>query len=120
MIDRRQLRATWRRILFRNVFSFTAMVSIFLLASVVAIYILDHQNVRLPILDEKAWTLKAEFTTAQAVVPGQGQTIRVSVQPAVQLQDALQENDSIEARVAYRGDEHGGRFSLVQDQVRKL
>jgi phospholipid/cholesterol/gamma-HCH transport system substrate-binding protein len=78
VIDRRQLRATWRRILFRNVFSFTAMVSIFLLASVVAIYILDHQNVRLPILDEKAWTLKAEFTTAQAVVPGQGQTIRVS------------------------------------------
>src|SRR3954454_11164442 len=78
MIDRRQLRATWRRILFRNVGSFASMIFLFLLAGFTAIYILDHQNLRLPILDEKAWTLKAEFTTAQAVVPGQGQTIRVS------------------------------------------
>src|SRR3954467_5630062 len=52
------------------------MVSIFLLAGFTAIYILDHQNMRLPILDEQAWTLKAEFTSAQAVVPGKGQTIR--------------------------------------------
>ena len=78
MINRTAIRVWWRRVLFRNRFSFTAMVGIFLLASAVGIYILDHQNMRLPILDEKAWTLKAEFTTAQAVVPGQGQTIRVS------------------------------------------
>src|SRR4051812_46007230 len=49
-----------------------------LIAGAVALYTLQHQRVRLPIIDEKAWTLKAEFTTAQAVVPGQGQTIRVS------------------------------------------
>src|SRR4051794_15202987 len=78
MIDRTAMRVWWRRVLFRNRFSFVAMVSIFLLAGFTAIYILDHQNMRLPILDEQAWTPKAEFTTAQAVVPGQGQTIRVS------------------------------------------
>src|SRR3954465_3391963 len=78
MIDRTAMRVWWRRVLFRNRFSFVSMVTIFLLAGFTAIYILDHQNMRLPILDEKAWTLKAEFTTAQAVVPGQGQTIRVS------------------------------------------
>src|SRR3954449_7771906 len=78
MIDRTAMRVWWRRILFRNVGSFASMVSIFLLAGFTAIYILDHQNLRLPVLDEKAWTLKAEFTSAQAVVPGQGQTIRVS------------------------------------------
>src|SRR4051812_21193833 len=78
MIDRTAMRVWWRRVLFRNRFSFVSMVTIFLLAGFTAIYILDHQNMRLPILDEKAWTLKAEFTSAQAVVPGQGQTIRVS------------------------------------------
>ena len=77
-MNRAAMRVWWRRVLFRNRFSFISMVGIFLLAAFVAIYILDHQNMRLPVLDEKAWTLKAEFTSAQAVVPGQGQTIRVS------------------------------------------
>jgi len=49
-----------------------------------------------------------------------GQTIRVSVQPGVQLQDTLRENDSIELRVAYRGDERGGQFSLIEDHICKL
>jgi hypothetical protein len=49
-----------------------------------------------------------------------GQTIRLSVPPGVQFRDALKENNSIEARVAYRGDERGGRFNLVDDHIRKL
>src|SRR3954471_24093427 len=77
-MTRDRIRATTRRILFRNVPSFVAMIGLFLLAAYTTLYILDHQNLRLPVLDEKAWTLKAEFTSAQAVVPGQGQTIRVS------------------------------------------
>jgi phospholipid/cholesterol/gamma-HCH transport system substrate-binding protein len=77
-MTRDRIRAATRRILFRNVPSFVAMIGLFVLATFTTLYILDHQNLRLPVLDEKAWTLKAEFTTAQAVVPGQGQTIRVS------------------------------------------
>jgi hypothetical protein len=46
------------------------------------------------------------------------QTIRVSVHPG--LQHTLKENDSLEARVAYRGDERDGRFTLVEDHLRKL
>jgi phospholipid/cholesterol/gamma-HCH transport system substrate-binding protein len=77
-VNRARARAVVRRILFRNVVSFVSMIGLFLLAAYTTLYILDHQNLRLPVLDEKAWTLRAEFTTAQAVVPGQGQTIRVS------------------------------------------
>ena len=41
-------------------------------------YIFQQQRLRIPILEEKPFELKAEFETAQAVVPGQGQTIRVA------------------------------------------
>ena len=40
--------------------------------------IFQEQRLRIPILEEKPFELKAEFETAQAVVPGQGQTIRVA------------------------------------------
>ena len=43
-----------------------------------ATYILQEQRLRIPILEEKPFELKAEFETAQAVIPGQGQTIRVA------------------------------------------
>src|SRR3954454_3775361 len=77
-MTRAEVRAYVRRTLFRNVPSVISRIGLSLLAGYTTLYILDHQNLRLPVLDEKAWTLKAEFTTAQAVVPGQGQTIRVS------------------------------------------
>jgi phospholipid/cholesterol/gamma-HCH transport system substrate-binding protein len=41
-------------------------------------YIFQEQRLRIPILEEKPFELKAEFATAQAVVPGQGQTVRVA------------------------------------------
>ncbi len=40
--------------------------------------IVQNQRLRIPILDERPFELKAEFETAQAVVPGQGQTVRVA------------------------------------------
>ena len=47
-----------------------------------------------------------------------GKTIQVYVHP--RLQSALAEKDILEARVAFRGDERGGRFVLTEDQVRKV
>ena len=44
----------------------------------VTVYIVQNQRLRIPVLEEKPFELKAEFQTAQAVVPGQGQTIRVA------------------------------------------
>jgi phospholipid/cholesterol/gamma-HCH transport system substrate-binding protein len=57
---------------------FVAIVALFAVAAGVAFYILDHQRLRFPILEDKPFRLKAEFETAQAVTPGQGQTVRVS------------------------------------------
>src|SRR3954451_23171776 len=39
---------------------------------------LAHQRLRFPIIQDKPMTLKADFSTAQAVIPGQGQTVRVA------------------------------------------
>ena len=59
----------------RNVVAVTAVMAI---AAVTSYVILQEQRLRIPILEEKPFELKAEFETAQAVVPGQGQTIRVA------------------------------------------
>jgi len=50
--------------------------------------------------------------------PYVGQIISVYIHP--ELKHNLSEKDQLEARVTYRGDERGGRFALVEDDVRKL
>jgi phospholipid/cholesterol/gamma-HCH transport system substrate-binding protein len=55
-----------------------AVAVLAVLAAVVTAYIVQEQRLRIPILEERPFELKAEFETAQAVVPGQGQTIRVA------------------------------------------
>jgi phospholipid/cholesterol/gamma-HCH transport system substrate-binding protein len=57
---------------------FLAIALLFALGLAVTFYILENQRLRIPILEERPFELKAEFETAQAVVPGQGQTIRVA------------------------------------------
>jgi phospholipid/cholesterol/gamma-HCH transport system substrate-binding protein len=53
-----------------------AILGLFLVSIVVAVFILGHQRVHLP------WTqfydVNAEMTTAQAVTPGQGQTVDIA------------------------------------------
>jgi phospholipid/cholesterol/gamma-HCH transport system substrate-binding protein len=41
-------------------------------------YMLAHQRLRFPFIQDTPMELKADFTTAQAVIPGQGQTVRVA------------------------------------------
>ena len=43
-----------------------------------AYVIVQNQRLRIPVLEERPFELKAEFETAQATVPGQGQTLRVA------------------------------------------
>ena len=57
---------------------FLALVALLVVASVVGGYILNNQRLRFPIIEPKPFELKATFETAQAVTPGQGQTIRVA------------------------------------------
>ena len=44
----------------------------------IAYYLVQEQRLRIPILEEKPFELKAEFETAQAITPGQGQTVVVA------------------------------------------
>ena len=57
---------------------FIAVVALIVIAAVTSYVILQEQRLRIPILEEKPFELKAEFETAQAVVAGQGQTLRVA------------------------------------------
>jgi phospholipid/cholesterol/gamma-HCH transport system substrate-binding protein len=57
---------------------FIAVALLLILAVGVTVYILQEQRLRIPVLEEKPFELKSEFRTAQAVVPGQGQSIRVA------------------------------------------
>lgn len=61
---------------------FTAIVVLIVLAAFVASYILTNQGFTLPgwvpLVGTDVFTLKAEFQTAQAVAPGQGQAVDIA------------------------------------------
>jgi phospholipid/cholesterol/gamma-HCH transport system substrate-binding protein len=57
---------------------FAAIIVLLVLAIVVAGYILNHEGLRLPLIQSTPVTYNAQFSTAQAVTPGQGQTVRIS------------------------------------------
>jgi len=57
---------------------FLAVLALFVLAVGTAAYVLSQQRVRFPLVEEKAFPLKVVLPDAQAVTPGQGQTVRVS------------------------------------------
>jgi phospholipid/cholesterol/gamma-HCH transport system substrate-binding protein len=57
---------------------FAAIIVLLLLSIVVAGYVLSHERFRFPFIEASPYTLNAEFSTAQAVTPGQGQSVRVS------------------------------------------
>lgn len=62
----------------KHLADFIAIAVLVALAAGISYYIIQEQRLRIPILEERPFELKAEFQTAQAVVPGQGQTIRVA------------------------------------------
>ena len=62
--------------------AFIAVVTMVVLAAGAGGYILSHENFKLPgwfpVLGRSYFTLKAEFQTAQAVTPGQGQAVTIA------------------------------------------
>lgn len=67
-----------RRTLRSNARQLLAIVGLVVIGCSVGYFILQNQRFRFPLLEESPFVLKAEFSTAQAVVPGQGQTVRVA------------------------------------------
>jgi phospholipid/cholesterol/gamma-HCH transport system substrate-binding protein len=61
---------------------FAAVIVLFVIGLAVAGYILSQERFYLPgwvpLLGQNFYTLKGEFTTAQAVTPGQGQTVNIA------------------------------------------
>ena len=67
-----------RRAIKTHMGDFAAIIVLLVLSIGVAGYILSHERFRFPFIDSAPYTLNAEFSTAQAVTPGQGQSVRVS------------------------------------------
>jgi phospholipid/cholesterol/gamma-HCH transport system substrate-binding protein len=67
-----------REAISKNLRNFIAVVVLLVVALVTTYVIIQEQRLRIPVLEEKPFELKAEFETTQAVVPGQGQTVRVA------------------------------------------
>ena len=57
---------------------FIAVLALFVLALGIGGYILSNERLRLPLIDEKPFKLEAVLPDAQAVIPGQGQTVRAA------------------------------------------
>jgi phospholipid/cholesterol/gamma-HCH transport system substrate-binding protein len=66
-----------RRAIAKHVRHVAAIIGLAAIAAVVAGYILGQQRLRFP-WEGRPFELQAAFSTAQAVTPGQGQTVRVS------------------------------------------
>jgi phospholipid/cholesterol/gamma-HCH transport system substrate-binding protein len=64
------MRKHWREV--------AAVAGLIVLALAVAIYILNAQNMRFPLVEEAPKHITVELENAQAVEPGQGQTVRVA------------------------------------------
>jgi phospholipid/cholesterol/gamma-HCH transport system substrate-binding protein len=103
-----------------NAKSFIAIIGLIVVAGAVSLFILGQQRMRFPWQD-KPYVLQAQFSTAQAVVAGQGQTVRVSGVRIgdvgnVKLQDgkAVVEMD-IDAK--YRGMIHTDATALLRPRT---
>jgi phospholipid/cholesterol/gamma-HCH transport system substrate-binding protein len=67
-----------KRAIKNHIGDFAAILVLLVLSVVVAGYVLSHERLRFPFIQSSPFEMKAEFSTAQAVTPGQGQTVRVS------------------------------------------
>jgi phospholipid/cholesterol/gamma-HCH transport system substrate-binding protein len=62
----------------KNLADFLAILGVVVLGLGIGAYILANQRLRFPLVEEPFYTVKAELPDAQAVTPGQGQTVVVA------------------------------------------
>jgi phospholipid/cholesterol/gamma-HCH transport system substrate-binding protein len=62
----------------KNLADFLAILGVVVLGLGIGVYILANQRLRFPLVEEPFYTVKAELPDAQAVTPGQGQTVVVA------------------------------------------
>jgi phospholipid/cholesterol/gamma-HCH transport system substrate-binding protein len=71
---------------------FLAVIGLFVLGLAVATYILSQQDFRFPLVEETPKRIAMELENAQAVQPGQGQTVRVAGVEVGRIADVQLEN----------------------------
>jgi phospholipid/cholesterol/gamma-HCH transport system substrate-binding protein len=59
----------------KNLADFLAIVGVVVLGLAIGAYVLSNQRLRFPLVEKPFYTVKAELPDAQAVTPGQGQTV---------------------------------------------
>src|SRR5207244_6116713 len=69
-----------------------AIFALLVLSVVIAGYILSKERLRFPFIESTPFTMNAEFQTAQAVTPGQGQSVRVSGVPIGEIGGVSSQN----------------------------
>jgi phospholipid/cholesterol/gamma-HCH transport system substrate-binding protein len=62
----------------KNLADFLAVIGVVVLGIGIGAYILSNQRLRFPLVEESPYTVRAELPDAQAVTPGQGQTVVVA------------------------------------------
>jgi phospholipid/cholesterol/gamma-HCH transport system substrate-binding protein len=62
----------------KNLADFLAILGVVVFGIAIGAYILSNQRLRFPLVEEPFYTVKAELPDAQAVTPGQGQTVVVA------------------------------------------
>jgi phospholipid/cholesterol/gamma-HCH transport system substrate-binding protein len=62
----------------KHLVDFLAIVGLVVIGVAIAIYILSQQDFRFPLVEESPKHVEIELANAQAVQPGQGQTVRVA------------------------------------------
>jgi phospholipid/cholesterol/gamma-HCH transport system substrate-binding protein len=67
---KRAIREHWK--------DFLSIVGLLVVSFLVAGYILNNERLTIPFITPAQYTLNASFQTAQAVTPGQGQSVRIS------------------------------------------
>ncbi|HEV2723873.1 MAG TPA: MlaD family protein [Thermoleophilaceae bacterium] len=67
-----------RRAIRKHLTDFLLIAGMFVLGLGVAGYILSNQRLRFPLVEDKPFKLKVELADAQAVQPGQGQSVRTA------------------------------------------
>ncbi|MBA3327433.1 MAG: MCE family protein [Solirubrobacterales bacterium] len=66
------------RVIRKNLRPFLAIIGLFAIAVVVGGYILNEQRLRFPLIEDKPMRIDVVLDNAQAVTPGQGQTVQVA------------------------------------------
>ena len=64
-----------RRAIGKHLGDFLAIIALFVVATAIAGYILSNERLRFPVVQETTFRVKAELPDAQAVTPGQGQSV---------------------------------------------